>query len=184
MVPQDAPPAPSHTQDQARFAEMYAKYAKRIFLYFARRLGDGKDLAEDMMQETFLRAFTHYQTFQNRGFSYLTYLLTIAHNILANHFRPKRTLPLEAAEDVPDAIDSRAMERQIDVKSLWLAVQDLSPAEREVLFLFYHEDLPVKMIAARSGKTENSVKLLLSRARKKLAKHPHVAALAASMKRD
>ena len=179
-------PAPNvqpidNQEASARFAEIYSKHAKQVLMYFARRIGDSKDVAEDLMQETFLRAFSHFKTFQDRGFSYLTYLLTIAHNVLANHFRPKRSVPLEEAEELPGKVDDKTISREIDVKALWLAIQDLSEAEREVLFMKYQEDLPVRDIAARCGRTENSVKLLLSRSRKKLAKHPHVTALVATI---
>lgn len=128
------------------------------------------------MQETFYRAFKHLSRFQIRGYSYLTYLLTIAHNILANYYRSQKMIPMSELGDdfdVPAEITD-SLERKIEAEALWRAIQDLSPTERDAILMRYQKEMPIKDISRVMARTENAVKLILSRARKKLAQHPYL----------
>lgn len=155
------------------FEALYSKYADKVFNYFWYRTGHDKMLSEDLMQETFLRAFLHLDKFQIRGYSYLTYLLTIAHRLLIDHYRKPTAIPIEDAEDVPYQI-TEDLERKSDAEALWHAIQTLPSSNRDVLLMHYQDEKPVKDIATITGSTENAVKLNLSRTRKKLAAHPYL----------
>lgn len=159
--------------DHQVFKEIYIKYADRVYNYFWYRTGHQKDIAEDLMQETFIRAFQHLSKFQIRGYSYLTYLMTIAHNILVNYYRTHKLISLEEMGDVPVEI-TQTIDRKIEAEMLWKAVQNLSTLERDAILMRYQKEMPIKEIARVMAKTENAVKLLLSRTRKKLAKHPYI----------
>ncbi|RJR13802.1 sigma-70 family RNA polymerase sigma factor [Candidatus Parcubacteria bacterium] len=161
------------------FEELYKKYADKVYNYFWYRTGHQKDVAEDLMQETFFRAFKHLGRFQNRGYSYLTYLLTIAHNVLANYYRSKKMIPLSELGEIGEDFDVPAeitdsLERKSEAEALWRAIQDLSGTERDAILMFYQKEMPIKDISRVMGRTENAIKLILSRARKKLAKHPYL----------
>ncbi len=159
-------------KDPRLYEEIYKKYSGKIFNYFWYRVGHNVELAEDLMQETFLRAFMHLPKFRQRSYSYLTYLLTIARHILISHWRKQRsTVSLEELTDVPAEI-TRTVERKLAAEKLWRAVQQLSANERDALFLYYREGIPIKEIAKIMNKTPNAVKIYLSRARKKLKQHP------------
>jgi RNA polymerase sigma-70 factor, ECF subfamily len=160
------------------FEELYRKYADKVYNYFWYRTGHQKDVAEDLMQETFYRAFKHLDRFQTRGYSYLTYLLTIAHNILVNYYRSKQMIPLSQLGDdidipVPGEITD-TLERKVEAENLWKAVQSLSKTERDIILMRYQDEKPINDISRIMGKSENAVKLVLSRARKKLANHPYL----------
>jgi len=155
------------------FQEIYIKYADKIYNYFWYRTGHQKNVAEDLMQETFSKAFQHLPKFQIRGYSYLTYLITIAHNILINYYRKHKLISLEEIGDVPLQI-TNTVDRKIEAEKLWKAVQSLSVLERDVILMRYQKEMPIKEIAKVIGKTENAVKLLLSRTRKKLLQHPYL----------
>lgn len=155
------------------FHEIYIKYADKIYNYFWYRTGHQKDIAEDLMQETFIRAFKHLSKFQVRGYSYLTYLMTIAHNILVNYYRTHKLIPIDEIGNVPVEITS-VVNRKIEAEKLWKAVQSLSTLERDVILLRYQKEMSIREIARVMGKTENAIKLLLSRTRKKLAQHPYI----------
>lgn len=160
------------------FEELYKKYADKVYNYFWYRTGHQKDVAEDLMQETFFRAFKHLDRFQIRGYSYLTYLLTIAHNVLVNYYRSHQLIPLSQLGDdidipVPAEITD-TLERKMEAERLWKAVQTLSRTERDVLLMRYQDEKPIKDISRIMGKSENAIKLILSRARKKLAGHPYI----------
>ncbi len=157
----------------AAFEALYKKYADKVFNYFWYRTGHDKALSEDLMQETFLRAFSHLNAFKIRDYSYLTYLLTIARHLLVDHYRKPTAVPIEAAANVPYEVTDDVV-RKSDAEALWRAIQTLPAPQRDVLLLFYQDDKSVKEIACITGSTENAVKLMLSRTRKKLAAHPYL----------
>ena len=148
------------------FEKLYEKYKKRVFDYFFYRTSHCRELSEEMMQETFVRAFGALERFEFRRCTYLSYLMTIARHLLANHYRSKKTISLESLPEIAD--QSQSLVREAEVALLWQCIDRLPKMERRVLRLKYKEDLPIKAIAAQVGKSENAVKLILSRARKRL----------------
>lgn len=156
--------------DATRYDALYRKYSSRLYNYFWYRVGHDGAMAEDLMQETFLRAFRDLRKFEMRAYSYYSYLLAIAHNVLVNHYRKPKSIPLESVGDVPVEIVGD-IERKRDSELLWRAIQQLPMSEKDALYLKYRSDMPVKDIARIMGRSENAVKLLLSRARKRLSRH-------------
>lgn len=156
--------------DATQYDALYKKYSSRLYNYFWYRVGHDAAVAEDLMQETFLRAFKGLKRFEMRAYSYYSYLLTIAHNVLVNYYRKPKCIPLEAIGDVPVEI-TKEIERKRDSELLWRAIQQLPESEKDVLYLKYRQDASVKEIARIIDKSENAVKLLLSRARKRLSRH-------------
>lgn len=152
--------------DQAAFQTLYDKYRHTVFLYLVRHTEGNVEAAEDLTQDTFYRALRYLRNFRVTNASYGTYLVRIAHNVLVNFYRRRRELPLtdeigqsEAAETAP------APEETI------LSTRSLLETERRVLGMKYVEGFSVHEIATTLNKSENAVKLVLSRARKKLRRH-------------
>jgi len=159
-------------EEKSAYGEVYRKYTQKIYRYFWYRVGRNKETAEDLTQETFLRAFERLPKFIiNKTSSYFSYLITIAHNILVNYYRKPKNLPLEKAEILPDKSGNRADSQAME-KSIWSeAAEKLTRAELKAFEAKYKEGKKIKEIAAETGKTENAVKITLSRARKKLVKN-------------
>lgn len=155
------------------YAKLYIKYSDKVFNYFWYRTGHDKMLSEDLMQETFLRAFQYLSRFNNRGYSYLTYLITIAHNVLVDYYRKPKPLPFTAIENVPYEI-TQDLEKKYDAEMLWRALQDLPQLSRDRLLMKYQQNMSIRDIATATKATENAVKLSLSRSRKKLRVHPYL----------
>jgi len=155
------------------YEKLYIKYSDKVFNYFWYRTGHDKTLSEDLMQETFLRAFQHLNKFKIRGYSYLTYLLTIARHLLIDHYRKPTSTPIEDVENVPYEI-TEDLERKSDAEALWHAIQDLPTSSKDILLMRYQDEKSIKDIATITHSTENAVKLNLSRTRKRLAAHPHL----------
>lgn len=160
-------------QNPKAYEDLYKKYADKVFNYFWYRTGHDKALAEDLMQETFLKAFQNLSKFRIRGYSYLTYLLTIARHLLIDHYRKPTSVPIEDVEDIPYEVTDE-IERKSDAEALWHAIQDLPASNRDVLLMRYQDEKSIKDIATITESTENAVKLNLSRTRKKLASHPYL----------
>ncbi len=158
-----------------KFAMVYDAYHRVIFTHIWHRVGHDTDLAEDMAQETFTHAFAGLAQFHPNG-SYLTYLYTIAHNLLVNHYRSPGTVSLESAP-TPCVEPWQDIVRDDENERLWRAVRDLSPIDHTVLYGKYHDGLSVHELAMLCGKSDNAIKLALVRARKRLAKYPDLDAL-------
>lgn len=149
--------------DPKAFQVLYEKYRHQVFLYFIRHVEGNDDVAEDLAQDTFYRALRYLKNFRLTNASYGTYLLRVAHSVLINHFRKKQFLALmeDAAEDKP--VETCLLPED----ALWRSPK-LSVIEQRILVMKYQEGFSVQEIATALNKTENAVKLRLSRARKKL----------------
>lgn len=152
------------------YGEIYAKYFLRVRSYIARRLQTNIDLAEDLAQETFVRAFRGLKRFEVRGYSYLSYLLRIAHNLLVNQYRKSKDLPLSDThkeipyhENTEEKVNSKLNEKLMHKKLL-----AFPRYAREIFALRYHKELPIGHISKKVNKTENAIKILLSRMKKYL----------------
>ncbi len=157
------------------YEAIYKKYNQQLFNYFWYRVGHQKDVAEDLTQETFIKAFQNLSKFKLRAYSYYSYLLTIAHNTLVNYYKKPKFISLESVGDVPiEVTQDQELDRKISAGLLWRAVQQLPQKQKDILLLRYQKELRIKDIARIVGKSENAVKLVLSRTRKKLAKHPYL----------
>lgn len=71
--------------DNEARSELYSKYVKLLYGYLYRSLGAAQD-AEDICQETFLRAFKNLTSFQEKA-SFKNWLFQIAKNIIADHWK-------------------------------------------------------------------------------------------------
>jgi RNA polymerase sigma-70 factor (ECF subfamily) len=162
-------------KDPSQYEALYKKYAQKLFNYFWYRVGHQKDVAEDLMQKTFIKAYEHLPKFNLRAYSYYSYLLTIAHNLLINHYRNPQTISLESVGDIPDEVtQDQILSRREAMGLLWRAIQQLPEKDKDIILLRYQKELPIKDIARIVGKSENAVKLTLSRTRKNLAAHPYL----------
>lgn len=160
-------------EDGRRFDRLYEKYYRKVYNFIYYRLGGDRNLAEDLTQETFTKAFAHLKRFEVRQYSYLTYLLTIARNLLVNHYRRPKSAPIAYAENLPFEIKDE-IENRSQIESLRRAIADLPAREREIMRLRYQKGMEIRDIAMNEGVSENAIKLLLSRARKRLSSHPYI----------
>jgi len=64
--------------------------------------------------------------------------------------------------------------KKITVEQLQKALNTLSPSEKEIMLMRYRDEMSIKEISQKLNKSENAVKLILSRARKKLASHSYL----------
>ncbi|OFZ37254.1 MAG: hypothetical protein A3D92_09020, partial [Bacteroidetes bacterium RIFCSPHIGHO2_02_FULL_44_7] len=155
--------------DHTAFDKLYAKYYQQVRRYFLQRSGYDETLADDLSQETFLQAFRYLPQFTISNASYITYLLRIAHNVLVSYFRKTKFIPLDDTT-LAETMAAPAVNYAdiFDLERVWEIVGRLAPLERQILILKYQDDQPVKDIAEMVGKSENAVKLHLSRAREKV----------------
>ena len=161
--------------DRRSFDDLVELYQPRIQALVLSRLGKALRQgieAEDIIQETLLRAFHALGQFHWEGEeSFLRWLGGIAeHQILdeARRRAGKRTAPLGAEIRDPGISQSRALRRTERFDRLQEALRTLSPEHRQVIVLARIEGLPLKEIAARMDRSPDAVSSLLRRAVKSL----------------
>jgi RNA polymerase sigma-70 factor (ECF subfamily) len=159
--------AASTSMDSDRFAEFYERSARPLWAYLARVSGNPA-LADDLLQESFVR-FLCADHPNDGEVSSRRYLFRIATNLLRDYWRRPRAASLE---DVPEELfRTRDHASECDSRAtLGPALKTMRPRERQLLWLAYAEGYPHREIAEITGLATASIKLLLFRARRKVAK--------------
>jgi RNA polymerase sigma-70 factor (ECF subfamily) len=154
--------------DEEAFRAFYDRTARALWSYLARITGD-RQLADDLMQETFyrfLRASRHYESEAHRRNS----LFHIATNLVRDSRRRAPLMPLpESQEHAALQADGDLAQRTQRHTDLERAMAHLKPRERALLWLAYAQGESHRDIAERLGLKSGSIKLLLFRARRKMA---------------
>ena len=155
--------------DEDTFRAFYDRTARGLWAYLARLTGD-RQLAEDLLQETFYRFLRAAATYDNE-----THRRNSLYRIATNLARDVRRRSLARAASVPAGDDIErvpsgqapgATERMADFNR---AMSRLKPRERAMLWLAYAEGASHREIADVLGLRPTSLKPLLFRARRKLA---------------
>jgi RNA polymerase sigma-70 factor (ECF subfamily) len=161
--------------DQEAFAAIVEKYKDPVFNVAYRMLGNPTE-AEDVAQETFVRAYTQLRTYQE-GRRFSTWLLSIASHLSIDQLRRRRflALPLENAPFLEWIADLGAGPEQAALQleasdEMQKVLSVLPPKYRTVLVLRYWYDLSYEEIAEMLGLTSALVKARLHRARELVAR--------------
>jgi RNA polymerase sigma-70 factor (ECF subfamily) len=155
--------------DQDTFRAIYDRTAKPLWVYLFRRT-NSDELADDLLQETyyrFLRTRVTYESESHRK----NYLFRIASN-LANdvHRRKHDHVELTDEHASMSATDADAAGKSATRTDLARAMSQLKPRQRDALWLAYAEGSSHEEIAQALGVKAGSIKLILFRARRKLAR--------------
>jgi RNA polymerase sigma-70 factor, ECF subfamily len=163
--------------DPDAFDQLYVRHSTSIY-----RLGwamlQQAQAAEDVVQETFLRAHKACQRFDPERASFGTWLYQIALNYCRSHLRRKQLLTIPWLKPTGEALDVADSSRPGPEgsilrgeyrRSLWEAVQKLSDPLREVVTLHYYMELPAVEIAAMLECPEGTIYSRLHNARRRLA---------------
>jgi RNA polymerase sigma-70 factor (ECF subfamily) len=148
------------------FDELVVRYRPQLVAFLARRLRDAAD-AEDVAQETFLRAYDHLDRYDPaRPFS--TWLFAIGKNVAANHAIARTRRDVREHDSRPPDADVGA-DGSAAASDLWQrAAQVLRPAPYRVLWLRYAQGMTVGEIATELGRSSVAIKVMLFRARRRL----------------
>lgn len=149
------------------------KYSQQVFILIIRIVENQED-AEELTQDTFLKAFEHLSSFKAES-SFSTWMIyRIAYNtaISATRKRKQELIVMDSAmlmnisdQQIDDALNDESGER---VGKLNKAIKKLDAEERALISLFYNEEKTIGEIALILGLTESNAKVKLHRIRKKL----------------
>jgi RNA polymerase sigma-70 factor, ECF subfamily len=156
------------------FGGLYDQYSDTVYRYIYYRVGS-KATAEDLTSETFLRALRRIGTFTWQGRDFGAWLVTIARNLVADHFKSSR-FRLEVTTG--EMLDANEVERSpedsvlesLSNAALLDAVRRLNPQQQECVTLRFLQGLSVAETAHAMGKNEGAIKTLQYRAVRTLAR--------------
>jgi len=147
------------------FNEVVRRYARLLAEFAAARTATYQD-AEDAVQETFLLAYRHLQSFDER-YPLKNWLFTIVYRQLVSSYRKKQ--PGRLSEEVMQQL-ATTQPPTLPHEWLWDAARMMGADMFTVLWLKYKQEMPIAEIAAIMKKSQTAVRVLLHRARKRLAR--------------
>lgn len=159
--------------DAAAFDEIVRRYAPRILRFAYRTVQDLAD-AEDVLQATFIRAYRGLRAYRPGGF-FASWIYRIALNECRRCLRSRMSRPVSEESELVRATARPAMDPE-SACARWdrnrvvrEAVMKLPPHYREVIVLFYFEEMSVEEVAHTLGISVTSAKVRLHRGRNRLA---------------
>ena len=152
-----------------RFEKMYEQYADEIFRYTLLYVKD-RELAEDITSDTFVRAWKHIATFDNK--QPRAWLYSIARNLMNDHWRKTPTVLIEDDDEFIDDKQSphADAEKTFTNELVYGALDTLPTTMRAVVFMRFIEGKSARGVAEALKTTEENVRVLQFRALKKLRK--------------
>ena len=167
----DAPHVAELPMDNDAFAGFYSRSARPLWAYLARVSGDPA-LADDLMQESYVRYLCASQPASlalEGEVAARRYLFRIATNLLRDHWRRPHSTSIEELPE--EFFAASASSAQADSQAvLGPALAQMRPLDRQLLWLAHAEGYSHREIAAITGLASASIRLLLFRARCKIAR--------------
>jgi RNA polymerase sigma-70 factor (ECF subfamily) len=149
------------------FTELVARFEDRLFNFLLRRAATRAD-AEDLVQETFVRAWQQIGRYDRR-WQFSTWLFTIGRRLAADHGRRGAPAASPGRGPADDGDPGAPIADRELCRHIWaLADRVLPETQRTALWLRYAEDLSTREIARVLGKSPVMVRVTLLRARKAL----------------
>jgi len=151
------------------FNELVRRHGGRLLRFISVRIGD-KHEAEDLLQETFVRAYERIVQYDQK-WSFSTWIYTIASRIMSGHYRREGMV---TAGDLPFSREggenpSDVLIRREEGRSLWLLARNsLSEEQYSAIFLRYGEGMSIREISHVLNRKPGHVKVILFRSREKL----------------
>ncbi len=174
--------------DETIFGTLVERHLGSVYSFVQQFVGDAQE-AEDITQDTFVKAWKSALQYRVEASKFKTWLLRIARNTAVDFLRKRKAIPLSyfdtndgqnvLAETVEDTLElaDELFAKTEDVTFVAKMLQTLPPDGREVLVLHYTNGLTFLEIGEMLGEPLNTVKSRHYRAvrqlRKSLAMHPH-----------
>lgn len=164
--------------DTDAFGLIYDRYMETVFRFIYFRVGN-RQLAEDLTADTFLRALRRIGSFTWQGRDLGAWLVTIARNLVADHFKSGRyrleiatgdVLEVDKEDRGPEGTPETVVVDYITNVTLLTAVKRLNPEQQECIVLRFLLGFSVAETAQAMGKNDGAIKALQYRAVRALAR--------------
>jgi len=148
-----------------KFIQLIEQEQKGLMKFLLALCGGNYDNAEDLAQETALKAYLSYSGFVER-FKFTTWLYRIAYNSFID-FQRKNKVSMVTLESAM-TLANESEKHNFQYEELYKAIEELPADEKTALLLFYMEDMKVLEIALVMQKPIGTIKSYLNRGRKQL----------------
>ena len=159
--------------DRSAFSWLVARFQKPLFGYLG-RMGLSQGTAEDIAQETFLRAWNRLGDYDATRAEFSTWLFTIARNLALNELSRASVKHEVATGDVlpefacGNAQPSEVLDQAQQKQRIHAALRALPLMDRSALALAYFQELDLAAIARIEGCSTGAIKVRLHRAKQRL----------------
>jgi len=160
-------------QLDAEFEELYKRHVRDVYSYAYYKVGNHHD-AEDLTEQTFLQAYRHFERAQREsdGRPLRPWLIRIAHNLAANHYRYRARRPQTPLEDDEPLAAAHSTEELVagrdELARVLEGVKRLPDDRREALIMRFALGMDNREIARALGRTDGATKVLIHRAIRQL----------------
>ena len=164
----------ARTGDAEAFGMLYDHYHVSVYRFLYYRVGSVA-LAEDLASESFFRALRCRGSFRGQGKDFGAWLMTIARNLTADHFKSGRnrlemTTEDMGAHDAPTDGPETSVLAQLTNEALLSALTELPAEQQECLIMRFLQGLSIAETAKVLGRSDGAVKQLQLRGVRNLAK--------------
>ena len=160
-------------QDKRAFDTLYARYATPLYRYLYRMLWKNQEMAEDIVQDTFIRVLQAAERFEE-GRKFRPWLYSIGHNLVKNEYRRKAVRGESIAYGEDMAWEMPTLDDEYDReqwrKAVSQALEGLSEAHKSVFVLRYEQHLELNDIAEILEVPLGTVKSRLFHLQRRMAK--------------
>ncbi len=156
--------------DGDAFTQLYDTYVERIYRHISYRVKHLADV-EDLTQEVFLRAWRAIQGYRYEEKPFLSWLYTIAHNLVVDYYRKKERESQSYVQQANGLVEGQrdpAMEEFLDLDVVRRLLARLPGDQQQVLMLRFIEGLDYSAVATAMDKSEGAVRVIQLRALRKL----------------
>ena len=160
--------------DQVAFGQIYDEFSDRILRFLLLKVSDRQE-AQDLFQETFVRAWRGLDGFRLENSNFSAWLYKIASNCATDYYRRKGAKPdpleldetMEIHASYSDPLPGK-LDKELEMDKVKKAFELLPPQYKEVLELRYIQDLTISETAEVLKKTGLAVRMLQHHALNKL----------------
>lgn len=161
--------------DEQAFLQVYDFYTPKIFRYIYYQVGQNKELTEDIVQQTFFKAWEYIIKRSKPVDNVQAFLYRVARNLVIDLWRNKYKESLPLLDDMIETTEAaprwqEKIEAKVSVELLEKTLNQIHQHYREVLIMRYLNELEIVEIANLLEKDKNSVYVLIHRATKALQK--------------
>ncbi len=173
MLDREIPPtrnSGARSDRQAVIDDLYARHGHTLLAYATRLMCDPHH-AEDVVQETMLRAWNHADRLTAEHGSVIGWLTRVAHNIAIDKLRARSARPAETSDQTESALCTYANDHSnVVIEGIYVAaaLRALTSAHREVLHHVYFHDRTAAETAHRLGLPVGTVKSRIHHALRRL----------------
>ena len=141
----------------APMTELYRRYSKRLYCFGIQALGN-TGLAEEMVQESFVRLWRTAAGFDARRASVSTYLYVLARSAAADIYKRPSSRPFVSDTDLDEPVMADSVDQILDSMIIREALESLGPGHAEVIRLIQEEGLTQSQVAERLNLPLGTVK--------------------------